>query len=153
MSCVYRLKTVPLWNTIATPLDFFGTALLTGPVALAVLNRFVLDTVYESCLLLLICSNLGLCLKLTALFVRLKVQRRSKDLFWYKTLRNKADAKIPIYVFQACLYITGVALFAMAFTGLTSQASICLLLSFCVILIIDMWNRFCFYDSFCRLGL
>ena len=153
MSRVYLLKVVPVWNSIATPMDFFGTALLTGSVASAVLNGVISDMVYEPSLTLFIFSCLGLCLKIAAIFLTLSLQHRSKNLFWYTSLRNKNKVHLFTYVFRAGLYITGVALFAAPNMGLTNQSSICLLISFCVILIIEIWNRFCFYDSFCRLGL
>ena len=153
MSRVYRLKIVPVWNSIATPMDFFGTALLTGSLASAVLNGVISDMVYEPSLTLFIFSCLGLCLKIAAIFLTLSLQHRSKNLFWYTSLRNKNKAHLFTYVFRAGLYITGVALFAAPNMGLTNQSSIYLLISFCVILIIEIWNRFCFYDSFCRLGL
>ena len=38
MSQVYRLRTVPVWNHRSTPLDFFGTALLSGGVVSGILD-------------------------------------------------------------------------------------------------------------------
>ena len=153
MSRVYLLKVVPVWNSIATPMDFCGTALLTGSVASAVLNGVISDVVYESSLPFLIFSCLGLCLKIAAIFTTILIQQKSKTLFWYASQQNKFKGLTLTHVFRAGLYISGVALFAAANMGLTDQPIIFLRISFCIIALTEIWNRFCFYDSFCRLGL
>ncbi len=153
MSRVYSLKIVPVWNSIATPMDFFGTALLAGSVASAVINWFISDKVYEPCLTLLIFSGLGLCLKIAAIFTTISIQHSSKTLFRYTSQRNKFKGQTLAHVFRSGLYIIGVALFAAANIGLTDHPIIFLLISFCIIALTEIWNRFCFYDSFCRLGL
>jgi len=43
MSQVYRLQTVPIWNTIATPLAFYGTTFLLGGVTQMLLVRLHLQ--------------------------------------------------------------------------------------------------------------
>ena len=153
MSRVYRLKVVPVWDSIATPMDFFGTALLAGSVASAVLNWVISDKVYSPCLTFLIFSGFGLCLKIASIFTTISIQHSSKTLFWYASLRNKFKGQTLAHVFRAGLYTTGVAIFAAANIGLTDQPIIFLLISFCIITLTEIWNRFCFYDSFCRLGL
>ncbi|MBT3175642.1 MAG: dimethyl sulfoxide reductase anchor subunit [Desulfobacula sp.] len=153
MSRVYLLKAVPVWDSIATPIDFFGTVLLTGSVVSAILNGFILDKVYEPNLTLLTISSLGLCLKLTALFVTIRVQKQSKNLVWYKSFRDKIDTQTLIYVIRAGLYILGAALFTAADMGMTGHSIFFVFISFGVIMLTEIWNRFCFYDSFCRIGL
>ena len=153
MSQVYRLRAVPVWNSIATPMDFFGTALLAGGVASAVLNLFISDKVYAPCLTFLMFSCLGLCFKFAAIFLTISVQKRSKNLFWYTSLRTKISGQTIKYVIRACLYTIGVVLFAAANMGMAGQPLFFLLVSFGIIMLTESWNRFCFYDSFCRLGL
>jgi anaerobic dimethyl sulfoxide reductase subunit C (anchor subunit) len=41
MARVYMLRTVPIWNTVYTPLSFFLTGLILGPLALGLLFTFV----------------------------------------------------------------------------------------------------------------
>ncbi|MFK5952927.1 MAG: dimethyl sulfoxide reductase anchor subunit, partial [Desulfobacterium sp.] len=64
MGQVYRLRTVPVWNSIATPLDFFGSTLLTGGVVSGTLNLLISGKTYSPCLIFLMCSFIGLCLKI-----------------------------------------------------------------------------------------
>ena len=153
MSRVYYLKAVPVWNNIATSMDFFGTALLAGGVASAVLNLFISDKAFASCLTFLIFSCLGLCFKIFAISSTISVQKRSKNLFWYASLRAKINGHTLTYALRAGLYIIGVVLFAVANMGMMDQPLFFLLTSSAVICLTEIWNRFCFYDSFCRLGL
>jgi anaerobic dimethyl sulfoxide reductase subunit C (anchor subunit) len=41
MSRVYMLRTVPIWNTVYTPVSFFLSGLILGPLALGLLFTFV----------------------------------------------------------------------------------------------------------------
>ena len=153
MSQVYYLRAVPVWNSIATPMDFFGTALLAGGIAWAVLNLFISDRVSTPGLTFFMFPYLGLCCKIFAISSTISVQKRSKNLFWYASLRAKINAHTSTYAVRAGLYIIGAALFAAANMGMTDQPAFFLLISFAVICLTEIWNRFCFYDSFCRLGL
>ena len=121
MSRVYRLKAVPVWNSIATSMDFFGTVLLAGSVTSAVLNWVISDKVYAPCLTLMMFSCAGFCLKIAAIFVTISIQKRSKNLFWYASLRAKINGHTSTYAVRAGLYIIGVALFAAANMGMTDQ--------------------------------
>lgn len=153
MSQVYRLRAVPVWNNIATSMDFFGTALLAGGVASAVLNLFISDKAFTPGLTFLMFSCLGLCFKIFAISSTISVQKRSKNLFWYASLRAKINGHTSTYALRAGLYTIGVALFAAANMGMADQPGFFLMTSFAVICLTEIWNRFCFYDSFCRLGL
>jgi anaerobic dimethyl sulfoxide reductase subunit C len=153
MSRVYRLKAVPVWNSIATPIDFFGTLLLLSSAASTILNKFVLEKIYEPSLTLLMILSLGLCLKVAAIFLTRSIQHRSKNQFWYKSSRDKVDAQTSTHLLRAGLYITFVTLFSAADLAMTDFSIFFVLISFGVIMIIETWNRFCFYDSFCRIGL
>ena len=86
MGRVYRLKTVPVWNSISVPIDFIGTALIVGPVLFAILNLLVYETIQEtSGLIYSIISFTGLCFKVTAISITIKTRRLSQNQFWYAT--------------------------------------------------------------------
>lgn len=153
MGKVYRLRTVPVWNHIATPLDFWGTAVLTGNVASAVLNGFISENGQSPDSGSLILWVLGLGLKLFSLFARGSVQKRSTPLFWYASIRKKTCGKISTHVIQACLYTLAVAVSGAGSRGMISPPDLFVTAALAVLLATEIWNRFLFYDAFGRLGV
>lgn len=86
MTGVYLLKTVPAWNTPATPLEFVGSALLLGG-ALSMVSAFFGATdpagwgaVNTSAAAGM---GLGLAVKLAAVFPGMAAERRSRAKVWY----------------------------------------------------------------------
>lgn len=161
MSQVYGLKTVPAWNHMSTAIDFFGTALLSGAVASQALDQLMSDKAPG--LVFLICSCLGLVCKIASICFTLSNRQRSKNLFWYASSRAGTSGKAATYTALSCLYTMGFFLFAAGSIdgswlswdcpGRTGQPLFLIILSLIVILVTEIWHRFCFYDSFCRVGL
>ena len=86
MTRVYLLKTVPVWNSPATLLEFAGSAMLLGGALGAVLTAFG-DTGQSGWSPALIAAGigilLGLILKLTAIFPALAAERAAQAQTWY----------------------------------------------------------------------
>jgi anaerobic dimethyl sulfoxide reductase subunit C (anchor subunit) len=151
MSQVYRLRTIPLWNNYSTPIDFFGTALLTGPVISAILMLLVSGSLQTFSVFYLIVSFMGLCCKITA--IKIKKQQQSKQIFWYKYSKDIIQKHTPFFVVYTGLYSLGMALLGLAATGIVENSLFLLSSAFGIILLTEIWNRFCFYNSDHRIGL
>jgi DMSO reductase anchor subunit len=84
MTRVYLLKTVPVWNSPATPLEFAGSAMLLGGALGAVLTAFGTtdQTGWSPALIAAgIGILLGLILKLTAVFA---AEQAARAQTWYE---------------------------------------------------------------------
>lgn len=87
MARVYLLKTVPVWNSPATLLEFAGSAMLLGGALGAVLTVFgATDQPGKSPALIaaVIGILLGLILKLTAISPSLTAEQAARDQTWYE---------------------------------------------------------------------
>lgn len=153
MSKVYALRTVPVWNHFSTPIDFYGTVLISGGIASAVLDVFISYQTPRSCFIFLIFSCLGLTFKIISISLTRSVQQRSKKKFWYASSRAKTNSHTKTYIVLPFLYTTGVGLFAATQIAWIGNPLLLMVLSLGIIMFAEIWHRFCFYDSFCRLGL
>ena len=87
MARVYLLKTVPVWNSPATILEFAGSAMLLGGALGAVLTVFgATDQPGKSPALIAAAIGilLGLILKLTAISPSLTAEQAARDQTWYE---------------------------------------------------------------------
>ncbi len=87
MTRVYLLKTVPVWNSPATPLEFAGSAMLLGGALGAVLTAFATadQTGWNPALIAAgIGILLGLILKLTAIYPALAAEQAARAQTWYE---------------------------------------------------------------------
>ncbi len=153
MSQVYALRTIPVWNHISTSIDFFGTVLLSGGVSGSALDLFVSGNTSEPCITFLICSFSGFICKIFAIYLTISIQKRSKMQFWYASSRAKSTGRMTTYVVLVFFYFLGSALFAAAHLTWNHHPLFFLIPSLGIILMAEIWQRFRFYDSFCRLGL
>ncbi len=153
MSKVYALRTVPVWNHLSTPIDFFGTALISGGIASATLNLIIPDHMSIPGVTFLIFSCLGLVCKIISISLKISIQQHSKTKFWYASSRAKSSGHASTYVVLLFLYTLGFFVFVAANNGRVENQLPLLLLSLSINLLTEIWNRFRFYDSFCRLGL
>lgn len=152
MSQVYRLRTVPVWNHRATPIDFFGTALLSGGMVSAILDVMIAGKGVGPGLTFLVCSGLGLVCKIAAISLTVSNLQQSKDHVWYADSRKKISRPSVAYVGVICLYILGAALLSAGyFKGCLPYGF--LFSSLGVTLLAEILHRQKFYDSFCRIGL
>ncbi|MCF8033449.1 MAG: dimethyl sulfoxide reductase anchor subunit [Desulfarculaceae bacterium] len=86
MTRVYLLRTVPVWNTMATPLEFVGSTLLLGGGFIALLTVLIPQdhSNREPFLLVAVISiGLGLLLKLTSIIPAIKALTPAKSQTWY----------------------------------------------------------------------
>jgi len=153
MSQVYMLKTVPMWNHRSTPIDFFGTSLLSGGITSALLDHIVSCPDTEQGIIFLLFSCLGFICKIATVSYTLSNQEQTQNQFWYADSRKKNSRKMVTYLTLLSLYALGLILFAIGYMGIPCQPLIYLIPSFLLILLAEIRHRFRFYDSFCRLGL
>ena len=153
MSKVYGLKTVPVWNHLSTPMDFYGTVFLSGSIVFVMLDLFVLQEVSKPYLVPLIFSCLWLILKITAISSKIITQMRLKNVFWYASSRTKTGGHYKTLIILSVLYITGFVVFALANYGLPGNFLLYIVFSMGITLIAEIWHRHRFFDSFCRIGL
>jgi DMSO reductase anchor subunit len=119
MTRVYLIRTVPVWNTPATPLEFAGSALLLGGIMGAVIT--VLGTALESgwnptLIAAGIGILIGLVLKLAAITPALTAERSSRAQTWYATTDEPLSAGLTL-VIRIGLNISGVLLILIAING------------------------------------
>jgi anaerobic dimethyl sulfoxide reductase subunit C len=154
MTRVYRLKTVPVWNSSTTSLEFVGSALLLGGALSAVLTALSPGNQIDSRPELIAAASgvlLGLLLKLGVVFPILSAERNAQLRTWYE------PPVMPFSTGQALalrtgLNLAGLALILVPLTGfgwawLLSGSSLVILGTGEVI------GRHLFYRSYRRVGL
>jgi len=154
MARVYLLKTVPVWNSPATLLEFAGSALLLGGVLGAVLTAFG-DTDQSGWSPALIAAGigilLGLILKFTAISPALAAEQAARDQTWYEPtvalLSSGRALTVRIGLNLAGLVLILAVMSASGPTWLWSCLSLACLGTGEVV------GRQCFYKAYRRLGL
>jgi DMSO reductase anchor subunit len=119
MTRVYLLKTVPVWNSPATLLEFAGSAMLLGGALGAVLTTFgATDQPGWSPALIAAAIGilLGLILKLTAIFPSLAAEQAARDQTWYEPTVASLSIGRSLAV-RIGLNLAGLALILAAISG------------------------------------
>jgi DMSO reductase anchor subunit len=154
MTRVYLLKTVPVWNSAATLLEFAGSAMLMGGALGAVLTAFE-TTDQSGCSPALIAAGigilLGLILKLTAISPALAAERDARSQTWYEpTVAPLSTGRALTLRIGLNLAGLGLILAAMSGTGPTWLWSC---LSLTCLGTGEVVGRHRFYKAYRRLGL
>lgn len=150
---VYRLTAVPAWNHWGTPLDFLGSALLTGGGILFVVQWVTADQSPEVALECLGCIAAGGALKMVSLALFMKHLSASRTRVWYLADREKlADSRAGCR-FRLSAYPVCVALFLIAGVMPDQWVFPLCLMAVTGTLAVEIWKRICFYRAFCRVGV
>ena len=154
MTRVYLLKTVPVWNSAATPLEFAGSAMLLGGALGAVLTALrAADPSGWSPALIVAAIGilLGLILKLTAISPALAAEDAARDQTWYE------PTVVPLSTGRALtvrigLNLAGLVLILAAMSGY-GPAWLWSCLSLACLGTGEVVGRQRFYQAYRRLGL
>ena len=154
MTRVYLLKTVPVWNSPATILEFAGSAMLLGGALAAALTNFeATDNAGWSPVFVTAGIGVlaGLILKLMAIYPALRAEHAAADLTWYEP----ADAPLSInraLAIRTGLNLAGLLLILTALSGFGSTWlwSCCSLACFGTG---EVVGRRRFYKAYRRVGL
>lgn len=154
MTKVYLLKTVPEWNTLATPLEFTGTALLLGGSLGAMLTSFVINdspTLSQALMVFGLCVLIGLMLKTIALAPALDADKEAREQTWYEPAAASLTAGRMLTIRMALnLFSLLMILAAISETCLNwVLSSICLI----CIAVAEILGRVRFYRVYRRIGL
>ena len=154
MTRVYLLKTVPVWNSPATYLEFGGSAMLLGG-ALGAVSAVYTATVQSGSSPAHIVSGiaimLGLILKLAAVSPALVAEQSARTQTWYETAGVRLSIGRMLFV-RTVLNLIGLLLIlaAMSWSGPTwLWACLCLL----SLATAEILGRQRFYKSYKRIGL
>jgi len=146
ISRVYRLRTVPTWNTIRTPMSFLATSWLLGSLALALLyDAQVDDPALQRWLV-------GGAIALLAL-------RRSAGLVgeWWSSGADSSPRKKPwlpsSLLALSGVFLLGIVLLPASGSGDTWRDTILLLLASAGILAGEIVERHRFFKSYVRCGV
>jgi anaerobic dimethyl sulfoxide reductase subunit C (anchor subunit) len=154
MARVYLLKTVPVWNSPATLLEFAGSAMLLGGALGAVLTVFgAPDQPGKSPAFIAAAIGilLGLILKLTAISPSLAAEQAARDQTWYEpTVAHLSTARALTLRMGLNLGGLVMILAAMSGSGPTWLWS-CLCLA--CLGTAEVVGRQRFYKAYRRLGL
>jgi anaerobic dimethyl sulfoxide reductase subunit C (anchor subunit) len=154
MARVYLLKTVPVWNSPATLLEFAGSAMLLGGALGAVLTVFgATDQPGKSPAFIAAAIGilLGLILKLTAISPSLAAEQAARDQTWYEpTVAHLSTARALTLRMGLNLGGLVMILAAMSGSGPTWLWS-CLCLA--CLGTAEVVGRQRFYKAYRRLGL
>jgi len=153
MTRVYLLKTVPVWKSPATSLEFTGSALLLGGAVAALLiafksgqSLFKMEMTAAG-----IAIFLGLVLKVMAMPLAFSARKAADDQTWYK-LSAPYFSIGRIWAFRMGLNLTGLLLLPIAIggDGLNGAGACLCLLCF---VIGEIVGRLHFYNAYTRIGL
>ena len=151
---VYMLKTVPVWNSPATYLEFIGSAALLGGALGFVLSTME-GTTYSGWNTAILISGIaivsGLVLKIAAIFPGLAAEKTTRDQSWYKTDTAPLSTS-HILMARLLLFLIGsiMVMAALSQTGPTWLWAIGCLACFGAA---EMLGRNYFYQSYRRVGL
>jgi anaerobic dimethyl sulfoxide reductase subunit C (anchor subunit) len=153
----YMLRTVPVWNTVATPVTFFTTALLLGTanigtmlmVVSAQMAIVVFTTQFVQGLGVASAVFLGVQVAIIPLHIaRLSAQGGAAA----ESSRILADRYRGVYILRLILAAIGVGLFNLAaFWHVAGGATA--MLAFVLVLVAEVLGRFLFYATYRRVGL
>lgn len=154
MTRVYLLKTVPVWNSPATLLEFAGSAMLLGGALGAVLTVFgATDQTGKSPALIAAAIGilLGLILKLTAIFPSLAAEQAARDQTWYEPTVASLSIGRSLAV-RIGLNLAGLALILAAISG-SGPTWLWSCLSLACLGTGEVVGRQRFYKAYRRLGV
>lgn len=158
MSNVYLLDVVPVWDTIATVLSFFGTALLTGAVAgglLLALQTGKADTGQTS--IYCLAAIVGLALQFLGIPLSVAAAGTASNIVHFEPAMV-FSASLGLLSLRIVLVFAGTAVFAWIMLrscrvdGLGLPVNLSVFAMLCVVAG-ELIGRFMFYGSFMRLGL
>jgi len=154
MTRVYLLKTVPVWNSPATLLEFAGSAMLLGGALGAVLTAFG-DTDQSGWSPSLIAAGigilLGLTLKFTAISPALAAEQAARAQTWYEPTVAPLSTGRALTV-RIGLNLAGLGLILAAISG-SGPAWLWSCLSLVCLGTAEVVGRQRFYKAYRRLGL
>ena len=154
MTRVYLLKTVPVWNSSATILEFAGSAMLLGGALGAVLTVFgATDQPGKSPALIAAAIGilLGLILKLTAISPSLTAEQAARDQTWYEPTVAPLSNGRALTV-RMGLNLAGLALILATMSG-SGPTWLWSCLSLACLGTAEVVGRQRFYKAYRRLGL
>jgi anaerobic dimethyl sulfoxide reductase subunit C (anchor subunit) len=154
MTRVYLLKTVPVWNSPATLLEFAGSALLLGGVLGAVLPVFHVTIQPGWNPALVVASGsilLGLILKLAAISPALAADQNARAQSWYDSSGGPLVTGRVLAVRMA-LNLAGLLLILAVVSG-SGPTRLWSCLSLACLVTAEVVARCRFYKAYRRLGL
>ncbi len=163
MTRVYLLPTVPVWNSVATSVGFFGTMLLSGAVSCGVLgsmeNRFCKDA--EGCSsmagVFCIAALVGLTLKFLGIVLSMNALNNT-DNYGMNALHMVADKGIDGLVAWIIMVCAGVGLFSWFAVKAMGAKQIRLIANpaLCALVLVlagEIIGRLMFYGTYMRIGI
>jgi len=149
MTGVYLLKTVPAWNTLATVLEFAGSASLLGGALSAVLTS--LGTAGWSPALTASAAGmfLGLVIKLAAVKPAMQAERAARDQVWYQQPDFTLSAGQTLAI-RSVMNVTGVTLML---TPANKSVQLGLFFGLALLVAGEVLGRVRFYRLYGRIGL
>ena len=154
MARVYRLKTVPVWNSPATQLEFTGSAMLLGGALAGVLSAF--STAGPSGWSPALSAAgigilLGLILKFSAILPALSAEQAACDQTWYEPIVEPGSVG-RVLIVRIGLNLAGLVLILAAVNGSgPTWAWSCLCLA--CLGSAEVVGRQRFYKAYRRIGL
>ncbi len=154
MTKVYLIRTVPTWNTPATPLEFAGSSLLLGGAFSAVLSSVTSIFDHQGGVGLTAAGFglvLGLILKLAAVPHALAAQKHAEEQTW----QFQPDTRFTpgrVLSMRMGLDLAGLTLFLTSM--ISSEADwLWALAALCCLAAGEVLGRWRFYEAYARVGL
>lgn len=151
---VYRLKTVPAWNSPATPREFTGSVLMLGGGLSTALTAFTAAEqsgwspgVVTAGIGILA----GLVLKVAAIPPSLAAERVARVQTWYDPIVTRLTGG-QVIAARLCLSLAGLTLVAMSASGI-SEAWLVSCLALSCLVAGEVMGRFWFYSAYGRIGV
>ena len=155
MTRVYLIRTVPIWNTMATALEFVGSSLLLGGGFTALFTSLaapVLATGGYSLPAAGMSIGLGLLLKLAAISPSLQAQAAARSQIRY-AVEPAALSTGQLIATRTLLNLMGLSLILLLFTRGSEPAWLWACLSLACLTAGEVWGRWRFYAVYERVGL
>ena len=150
MTGVYRLKTVPAWNTSATTLEFVGSALLLGGALSTVWASFGTANSWGPAFAVAVTGMcLGVLLKFAAIHPGMAAERLAHDRVWY-SLPAMVLSAAQSRMLRSVLNSVGAALILM---GAAKGSRLELVAGLITLFAAEVAGRLRFYRLYGRIGL
>jgi anaerobic dimethyl sulfoxide reductase subunit C (anchor subunit) len=154
MTRVYPLKTIPVWNSVATPLEFVGSALLLGSAAAAALMAFRTDghlAWHARVIVAGVGILLGLTLKTMAVAPAGSALKAADQQTWYTPAAAHFNAN-RVWLVRMGLYLAGLSSFLIA-TATDEPGRVGVCLGLLCLVVGETVGRLHFYKAYRRIGL
>ncbi len=151
---VYRIKTIPVWNSHTTTLEFVGSCLLLGGAVGEVLSLWPSPSVdhrISEGFLSVTSLILGIVLKLMAIAAAWSNDRQSDSQIYFKH-RDLSLLTGHIHLFRTGLNLAGL-LFISIFSGYQGLLWVNIGIGLCCFCSSDILGRWFFYENYYRLGI